>query len=88
MPKKRKPEPVPENARIVEPEPGEFLPPIVASKHFSKIVSGVSPKTTANWRSEKRGPKFYMIGGSPYYKTSDLIEFFTQNPVETFNNDV
>jgi hypothetical protein len=63
-----------------------FLPLIVASKDIEKVILGFSPKTAANLRSQKKGPRYFMVGGTPYYKTSDLLEYFCSNPVETFNS--
>ena len=63
-----------------------FFPLIIASKDIEKIILEVSPKTAANLRSQKKGPRFFMVGGTPYYKTSDLLDYFCSNPVETFNS--
>ena len=86
MPQKRQTDPIPSDARIMEFPPSEVRPLIVSSKDIEKVVIGYSSKTAANDRSRKRGPKFYMVGGTPYYKISELVEFFTQNPVETLND--
>ncbi len=76
---------VSENAQSVLCMTDNFLPLIVASKDIEKIVLGFSPKTAANLRSQKKGPRYFMVGGTPYYKTSDLLDYFFSNPVETFN---
>jgi hypothetical protein len=83
MPKKRNVEPMPKNARIVRFEPGEFKPLFVKSADIGKVVIGLSSKTMCNLRSEKRGPKFYIVGCTPYYKLEDLENYFGANPVET-----
>ena len=83
MPKKRNAEPLPNNIQIVKFEPGEFKPLFVKSADIGKVVIGLSSKTMCNLRSEKRGPKFYLVGGTPYYKLEDLENYFGANPVET-----
>ena len=87
MPKKRKAEPLPADAQIVRFEPGEFRSLFVAAKDIGKVVIGYSSKTAANDRSAKRGCRYYMVGGRPYYKLEDLENYFGGNPVETFNSD-
>ncbi len=62
-------------------------PVVVAGKSAEKLVIGHSSKSFANDRSAKRGCRYFMVDGMPYYLVSDLIEHFTQNPVKTINND-
>jgi hypothetical protein len=83
MPKKQ--EPLPKGIQIVQFEAVEFRPLVVASKNIEMIVKGYSAKSAANDRSRKLGPPYYMIGGTPYYLISELIEYFTRNRVETTN---
>ena len=68
---------------IVQFPDGDFRPLFVAADKVDKVIIGPSKKTWANWRSEKKGPKYYMIGKKPYYRISDLEEHFSQNPVQT-----
>jgi excisionase family DNA binding protein len=35
----------------------------------------VKPETLAKWRSVRKGPKFYHVGGAVRYKVSDLEAF-------------
>ena len=63
----------------------EVNPLIIAGKDIEKVVIGYSAKTAANDRSRKIGPRYFMRGGRPYYLLKDLVEHFTQNPVETLN---
>ena len=72
--------------KFIEFESGESRPFVVASKNIEMIVKGYSAKSAANDRSRKRGPPYYMIGGTPYYLVSELISYFTQNRVETIND--
>ncbi len=84
MPKKL--EPLSKDIQIIQFEAGEFHPYFVASKDIEKVVVGYSKKTAANDRSRKRGPPYYMIGGTPYFLVSELIEHFTRNRFETIND--
>ncbi|MBT7934849.1 MAG: hypothetical protein HN722_01495 [Nitrospina sp.] len=86
MPKKRKPEPFLKAIQIAQLEAGESRPLVVASKNIEKVVDGYTAKTAANDRSRKRGPPYYMVGGTPYYLVSEVIEYFTRNRVETIND--
>ena len=61
----------------------EINPVVVAGKSAEKLVIGHSSKSFANDRSAKRGCRYFMVNGMPYYLINDLIEHFTQNPVET-----
>jgi hypothetical protein len=42
--------------------------------------------TLANWRSAKRGPKYYKINRKVLYKLEDLEDFFTSTPVLTIDS--
>jgi hypothetical protein len=83
----KKKDPKPKNVQCVPSAIGDTQLIFVASKDIEKIVLGFSPKTAANLRSQKRGPPFYMNGGTPYYKVSELEDYFGRNRVETFNSD-
>ena len=63
----------------------DFRPLYVSAASVDKVVLGVSRKTFSNWRSEKRGPRFFLVGGKPYYRLDDLESYFGANPVETLN---
>ncbi len=82
MPKKRDLETLdPSAITIIDiPEP---KPLAVAADKIGRVIVGAIPKTFANWRSRKVGPRFFMVGGKPYYKVSDLEEYFFKNPVQT-----
>jgi|ETNmetMinimDraft_12_1059888.scaffolds.fasta_scaffold72412_2 hypothetical protein len=70
------------------PSPKDNVSPLfVAAKDVERIIIGFNKKTAANWRSMKKGPRYHMVSGTPYYKVSDLVDYFGKNPVETFNND-
>jgi hypothetical protein len=86
VPKKRKLEPIPKDIQIAQFVPGDSQPLLVASKDIEKVVIGYSAKTAANDRSRKVGCRYFMRGGRPYYLVQDLLNHFTQNPVETFND--
>ena len=77
---------LPTDAEILKFVDGEFRPLLVAGKDVEKVVIGWSKKTASNQRSNKTGPRYFMNGGTPYYLVSDLLEYFTKNPVETTND--
>lgn len=41
----------------------------------------ISPGTLANWRSQKRGPKFLRLGRKVVYKFEDIEKFEDVNAV-------
>ncbi len=45
-----------------------------------------SEGTLANWRNQKRGPKFYMCGRKPIYRPKDIEDYLFQNPVLTIDS--
>lgn len=72
--------------KILNLKEGEFQALYVRANHIDKVILGVSKKTWANWRYNKIGPKYYKVKGSVYYKISDLVEYFEQQPILTWNN--
>jgi hypothetical protein len=59
-------------------------PVLVRASKVGKIVLGWNPKTAANWRSQKIGPRYYQDdSGSVFYKVEELLEFFTRHPIQT-----
>ena len=83
MPRKHLVEPLPKDARVIDYAPGEFKPLFVSSKDVEKVVIGWSKKTAANLRSQKKGPRYYLVGGTPYYRVEDLEGYFSQYLVKT-----
>lgn len=73
----------PVEIKIADLPAGEPKPLFVAARHIGKVIIGLSPKTAANWRSQKVGPRFFMVNGSAYYAWSDLLDYFGANPVVT-----
>ena len=87
MPKKLKPEPLPNDIQIVQFEPGEFRPLFVKASNIGEVVVGLSPKTLANWRSQGIGPAYIIIHGQIYHRLSTLEEYFGGNEVKTFDGE-
>ena len=59
-------------------------PMLVRASQVGKIILGWNPKTAANWRCQKVGPRYYQDDlGSIYYKVDEIIEFFTRHQVQT-----
>ncbi|MFO7553818.1 MAG: hypothetical protein R6W88_01315 [Desulfobacterales bacterium] len=42
-----------------------------------------SEGTLANWRAQKRGPKYYKVSRKIIYRREDIEDFLFQNPVLT-----
>lgn len=40
----------------------------------------------ANWRNQKRGPKYYKVGGKILYKPLDIEDFMFSCPVLTIDS--
>jgi hypothetical protein len=45
-----------------------------------------SEGTLANWRNQKRGPKFYKVSRKIVYRPEDIEAFIFQNPVLTIDS--
>lgn len=45
-----------------------------------------SEGTLANWRNQKRGPKFYKVSRKIVYRPEDIEAFLFQNPVLTVDS--
>jgi len=69
--------------KVIQFPPGKFKPLFVAAKDIDKVVLGISCKTLANWRSEKKGPRYYLVGQTVYYRVGELDEYFSRCPVQT-----
>lgn len=70
---------------VVHFAPGEIEPICIAARAAPRMAVGVSAKTFANWRSQKKGPPFMVIDGLPYYPWKEFKEYFSTGRVETFN---
>lgn len=46
-------------------------------------VLHVDPKTMANWRCQKRGPRYYKIGARCFYQLEDVREWAMKQVVQT-----
>ena len=70
---------------LIELPDGEMEPLVIAARAAPRMAIGVSGKTFANWRSQKKGPPFVMIDGVPYYPWEKFKDHFSQGLVKTFN---
>ena len=68
---------------VIETPDGEFRPIFVSAAHVDKVILGRSPKAFANDRSLKRGCPYFLVGGKPFYKISDLEDYYGATPVQT-----
>lgn len=73
--------------KIIHIPDGEVEPLCIAGRAAPRMVIGVSAKTFANWRSQKKGPPFFVIDGLPYYPWKKFKEHFSAGRVETFNGE-
>jgi len=62
-------------------------PIMVTRQELPKLFLGMTARTWANMAHEKKGPKFYRIGKLTWYMVTDVIEYLTQNPVQTTNGE-
>ncbi len=69
--------------QIIQFPPGEIEPLFIAARDVPKVIIGLSPKTLANWRSQKVGPPFHLVQGSVYYSWPVLKDFFSGGLVQT-----
>jgi hypothetical protein len=86
MPRKNQVESMPPDTQLIQFGPEETKPLLVKATDIDRVVVGLSPKTLANWRSQGVGPKYFVVNGSIYYSFRELTNYFTKNPVETFND--
>jgi len=71
--------------RLIQFPPGEIEPLCIAARAAPNRAEGVSAKTFANWRSQKKGPPYMVIDGSVYYPWKEFKAYFSQGRVRTFN---
>lgn len=64
----------------------DFPKKMMVSPNEAARIFSVSPGTLGNWRSAKRGPKFFKIGAKVLYRVDDLETFFTSTPVLTVDS--
>lgn len=62
-------------------DPEEQLPPEYLEEKYD-----ISTKTLANWRSEKRGPKYIKMGKKIRYLRKDVEKWFSENTVKTYSS--
>jgi hypothetical protein len=67
----------------------EDKPLYFSPRDISKVAIGMTERQLANWRCQKCGPKYYMVGsgtrGRPFYKLDEFIEWMERNPRLTAN---
>ncbi len=60
----------------------DFLTPFEVEQEF-----GIPRGTQANWRSQRRGPRYFRISHKKIMlRRADVIEFMTSNPVLTVDS--
>jgi len=58
----------------------------MVSPNEAAIIFSISPGTLGNWRSAKRGPKYFKVGHKVLYNLADLEAYFTAQPVLTVDS--
>lgn len=46
--------------------------------------AGIAAQTAANWRSQRKGPQFVLIGGRPRYRMRDVERWLDAQTVRTY----
>ena len=60
----------------------DFMTPLDVEKEF-----GIPRGTQANWRSQRRGPRYFKISSKKVMlRRADVLEFLTSHPVLTVDN--
>jgi len=60
-------------------------PIMVTRQELPKLFPGMTARAWANLAHLKQGPKFCRRGKLTWYVVDDVIEYLTQNPVQTTN---
>ena len=60
------------------------LTPADVVKAYPALTTSVG--TLANWRSKKRGPKFYKLAMRVVYRPQDIEAYLFRNPVLTIDS--
>jgi len=70
------------NADFLEKLP-DPRPVMVTRQELPKLFPGMTARTWANLAYLKQGPKFYRRKKLTWYVVDDVIEYLTQNPIQT-----
>jgi hypothetical protein len=65
-------------------DPSKALSPEDTIKQYPRLAK--SPGVLANWRNQKRGPKYYKVGRKIIYRPEDIEAFLFSNPVLTIDS--
>jgi hypothetical protein len=57
----------PPAAPVERDGPDALLPPPAAARRLN-----IAPQTLARWRTERKGPPFYLVGGRVAYRWADI----------------
>ena len=59
---------------------------VMVSTGEAAAMFSVAGGTLQNWRSQKKGPKFFRVRRKVLYRVDDLEDFFTSTPVLTLDS--
>ena len=60
------------------------LTPKAVIEHYPELTT--STGVLANWRSLRKGPKFYKVSRRVVYKPADIEAFLFRNPILTIDS--
>ena len=63
------------------PSPPTTLPAALNEVEAAAIL-GVHPRTLANWRSQRRGPKYIAVGRRRVYRVEDILNYMSAHAVD------
>ena len=67
--------------------PKPFSPkPVMISTSEAAAMFSVAGGTLQNWRSQKKGPRYFRCSRKILYRVEDLEDFFTSTPVLTIDS--
>ncbi len=62
----------------------DFQKKMISPREVTLLFS-ISAGTLGNWRSARKGPRFFKVGHKILYRIEDLENFFTSTPVLTMD---
>ena len=57
----------------------------VSDYELTKIFRGLRLGSLANWRTARKGPRFYRFGRKVFYRVDDVKRFLEDNAIKTLD---
>jgi len=83
MNKKKPSPPKPKNDEATPKDLPELEPIMITRQQIPKLFPGLKAQTLANLASKGQGPKYYRKGKFAWYVVDEVVEYLTQNPIQT-----